>query len=79
MESNNRARIHTRRNDSNRRPSGTRRRTALRCPTCSKTWEAEGDLDAQAQAYLIGAHAFQVHETPEAGDQSMDGLHPVET
>jgi len=76
MEGKDHARIHTGRNDRNGRPRGSRRRTSLTwtCPTCSTQIEAR---DLEEAAYLGGAHELQNHAPEaEAGDQSLDGLHP---
>lgn len=69
---NNDARVHSGRTDCNGRPRGTRRRASLHwSPSPQEDWvanEAAGFTNAQ----FIAAY----YSAPEAGDQSLDGLHP---
>lgn len=75
MGSKNHAGIHTGRTDRNRRPRGSRRRTSI-------DWdEAAKAGDVRTAAYQAARHqAFldALNEEAEAGDESLDGLHPVE-
>lgn len=63
--------IYPRGNDCNRRPGGSRRRTSL-------DWHAPTTRQALEETY--GAEAYETArqwiEETEAGNQSVDGLHP---
>lgn len=79
MGSKNHAGIHTGRNDSNRRPRGSRRRTALD-PFVWSPSDAEQAAEEAAYRRALDRH-FLARATAEAeaGDESLDGVHPVET
>lgn len=70
------ARIHTRRNDSNRRPSGSRRRTSLDAPRWLPSKEEAEDLGLSAFEERFLAAQIDWQREAAAGDQSVDGVHP---
>jgi hypothetical protein len=80
MESKDHARIHTGRNDRNRRPSGSRRRTALVCTSTAAFGQTQG-LKPWQRFAVIAARADQIvsrSSEAEAGHQGLDGVHPLE-
>lgn len=81
MGSKNDARFHPGRTDSNRRARGSRRRASV-------YWTANEETAARARAGDVRTAAWQaeryqafldaLNAETEAGDESLDGLHPVE-
>lgn len=82
MESKDHARIHTRRPDSNRRPRGSSRRTALNGtpPAPAEPWGSKRTVplcEICDWSPPEQGSAFCRHCSPSAtGDESVDGLHP---
>ena len=76
MEGKDHARIHTGRNDRNGRPRGSRRRTRWYTPAWLPSLEEEKNLGTEAHAERFNARQIDWEKEAEAGDQSLDGVHP---